>query len=151
MKRKILFVLAVVFSFTLFQTQAKAQASKIVGTWKTIDDEEEGKEKSYVQIFESKGLYYGKVIKLLNDPPDKVCEECVGSYKDKPIIGMVILLKMAPDGNGLDGGKILDPGNGKWYNCSMELNKSNPDQLDVRGSLDRWGIAGRTQSWYRVK
>jgi len=150
MKRKIVFVLAVIFSMTLFQSQAKAQQDKIVGTWKTIDDET-GEEKSYVKIFESKGLYYGKVTKLLKEEQDKVCDECTGSYKDKKIVGMVILLKMKPDGDGLDGGKILDPGNGKWYNCSMELNKSNKDKLDVRGSLDKWGIAGRTQSWYRVK
>ena len=146
MKRKLLFVLTLVFSFTL----ANSQVSKMMGTWKTIDDET-GEEKSYVKIFESKGLYYGKVIKLLKDPQDKVCEECTGSYKDKPIVGMVILLKMEPDGDGLDGGKILDPGNGKWYNCSMELDKNNKDKLNVRGSLDKWGIAGRTQSWYRVK
>ena len=146
MERKLLFVLTLVFSFTL----ANSQVSKMMGTWKTIDDET-GEEKSYVKIFESKGLYYGKVIKLLKDPQDKVCEECTGSYKDKPIVGMVILLKMEPDGDGLDGGKILDPGNGKWYNCSMELDKNNKDKLNVRGSLDKRGIAGRTQSWYRVK
>ena len=150
MKRNLLLLLALVFSFTIFQTEANAQVSKILGTWKTIDDET-GEEKSYVKIFESKGLYYGKVIKLLTEPQDKVCEECTGSYKDKKIVGMVILLKMKPDGDGLDEGKILDPGNGKWYNCSMELDKSNKDKLNVRGSLDKWGIAGRTQSWYRVK
>jgi uncharacterized protein (DUF2147 family) len=150
MKRKLLILLAVIFSLSLFQNEVNAQASKIVGTWKTIDDET-GEAKSHVQIFESKGLYYGKVIKLLTEPQDKVCEDCTGSYKDKKIVGMVILLKMEEDGDGLDGGKILDPGNGKWYNCSMELDAGNADKLDVRGSLDKWGIAGRTQSWYRLK
>lgn len=64
---------------------------------------------------------------------------------------MVILIKMKADGNKLKGGKILDPGNGKFYHCTMELDSKNKDKLNVRGSLDSWGIAGRTQSWYQLK
>lgn len=149
MKHKIIFVLALFLSFTLLNNQAKAQADKMVGMWKTIDDETK-EEKSYVKIYKAKnGFYYGKVTKLLKDEQDKKCEECKGPLKDKPIVGMVILIKMKADGDKLEDGKILDPGNGKFYHCTMSL--ESQDKLKVRGSLDGWGIAGRTQYWYRLK
>ena len=144
----ILFFIAFL-AFSLFSQQAEAQADKIVGMWKTIDDETK-EEKSYVKIYKaSNGFYYGKVTKLLKDPQDKKCEECKGKLHNKPIVGMVILIKMKADGDKLEDGKILDPGNGKFYHCTMELDSN--DKLKVRGSLDGWGIAGRTQYWYRIK
>ena len=151
MKRIFFLVFTAFLAITFFYGQANAQADKIVGLWKTIDDET-GESKSHVKIYKAKnGFYYGKIIKLLKEPQDKKCEECKGALKDKPIVGMVILIKMKADGKELEDGKILDPANGKFYNCSMGLDKKNPDKLNVRGSIDRWGIAGRTQSWYRLK
>ena len=151
MKKKILFVLAAFISMTLFVNQASAQRGEIVGLWKTIDDET-GDAKSYVEIKKSKtGQYFGRITKLLLEPQDKLCDECVGDLKDKKVVGMVILRSMKVDGDGLKGGKILDPGNGKFYHCSMEIDEKDPNKLNLRGSIDKWGIAGRTQSWYRVK
>jgi len=152
MKMKILIVLGAFIAMTLFFSQANAQGSKMIGTWKTIDDET-GEAKSYVKIMKSKksGKYFGQITKLLKEPQDKKCEECKGKLKNKKIVGMTILFSMKEDGKVLKGGKILDPGNGKFYHCSMEIDKKNPDKLNLRGSLDSWGIAGRTQSWYRLK
>jgi len=150
MKKKILIVIAVFFAFSMMN-KIHAQASKIVGVWKTIDDDT-GKAKSYVKIYKAKnGFYYGKITKLLDKPQDEKCDKCKGALKDKPILGMVILLKMKAGDDGLEGGKIMDPGNGKFYHCSMELDEKNPNKLEVRGSLDSWGWAGRTQYWYRLK
>ncbi|MCF6365458.1 MAG: DUF2147 domain-containing protein [Bacteroidales bacterium] len=151
MKKKILFVLAAFITMTLFVNQAHAQVSKIAGLWKTIDDET-GEAKSYVSIKQAKnGKFYGAITKLLQEPQDKLCEECKGSLKNKRIVGMAIVINMKSDGKKLKGGKILDPGNGKWYHCTMEIDAKNPKKLNVRGSIDGWGLAGRTQSWYRVK
>ncbi len=151
MKKKILIVIAVFFALSFYSNKAHAQAGKIVGMWKTIDDET-GKAKSYVKIYKAKnGFYYGKITKLLDKPQDEKCDKCKGALKDKPIVGMVILLKMKAGDDGLEGGKIMDPGNGKFYHCTMELDEKNPDKLHVRGSLDSWGWAGRTQYWYRLK
>ncbi|NPA67871.1 MAG: DUF2147 domain-containing protein [Chlorobi bacterium] len=151
MKKGILIIIAAFLSFTFYSFKAQAQAEDIVGTWKTIDDET-GKAKSYVKIYKAKnGFYYGKITKLLDKPQDEKCDKCKGALKDKPIVGMVILLKMKPGDDGLEGGKIMDPANGKFYHCSMKLDKKNPDKLEVRGSLDSWGWAGRTQYWYRLK
>ena len=151
MKQKVFLAIAVFFAVSTFNLNVYAQVDKIVGLWKTIDDEK-NEEKSYVRIYKSTdGLYYGKVEKLLKEPQDKKCEKCPGHLKNQPIVGMIILKQMEQDGNDLDEGKILDPGNGKWYYCYMELDGSNKDKLVVRGSLDSWGVAGRTQYWYRVK
>ena len=51
-------------------------------------------------------------------------------------------------GDGFKGGKILDPDSGKIYNCKMEV-VNGGKVLNVRGSLDRWGLAGRTQKWLK--
>jgi uncharacterized protein (DUF2147 family) len=151
MKRKITLVLAIIFAFSGIGFKSLAQADKIVGLWKTIDDDTK-KEKSYVRIYKANdGKYYGKVEKLLNDPQDKKCDKCPDNLKNKPIVGMVILKEMEADDDGLDDGQILDPGNGSWYYCTMELDEDNIDKLEVRGSLDAWSIIGRTQYWYRVK
>ncbi len=152
MKSKILIVLGAFIAMTLFFNQANAQGSKMVGTWKTIDDET-GEAKSYVKIMKSEksGKYFGRIIKLLQDPQDKKCDECKGKLKDKPVLKLPFLTGMKEDGNVLKGGKILDPGNGKFYHCTMEIDAKNPDRLNVRGSLDSWGIAGRTQTWHRLK
>jgi uncharacterized protein (DUF2147 family) len=54
----------------------------------------------------------------------------------------------------LDNGKwkgndgILDPDNGKYYNCKMWVDKEDPDRLIVRGYI---AFLYRTQTWYREK
>lgn len=152
MKKVILTVLSLFLVMTFFNTQTNAQATKIIGTWKTIDDET-GDAKSYVKIVKSKksGKYFGQITKLLKKAQDTKCDKCKGKYKDKKIVGMTIIINMKEDGDKIKGGKILDPNNGKWYHCTMEIDEKNPDKLNVRGSLDSWGLAGRTQSWYRLK
>lgn len=129
----------------IFSFQVSAQS--VVGTWKTIDDAEEGKEKSYVEVFEKDGKIYGKIIKIMDeDKVDNVCEECKDHRKDQPILGMQILEGCKKDGKFYKGGKILDPENGKIYTSRIWL--KSDDVLRVRGYI---GPAYRTQSWYRVK
>ncbi len=153
MKSKILLVFAAFLAMTFFYSKANAQVDKMIGLWKTIDDDEDkGKAKSHIEIFKgTDGNYYGKIVKLLLKPQDTKCDNCTGSYKDKLLVGMVILVKMKADGDELTDGKIMDPNKGKWYNCTIEIDKDDPDKLNVRGSLDRWGLAGRTQEWFRLK
>lgn len=123
-------------------------AQSPVGIWKTIDDET-GKAKSHVEIYEQKGKLYGKVIKIL-DPKKQnaVCSKCKKDKKNKPILGMVIVEGLEKDGKKWDDGKILDPNKGKIYDVSMEL--ESEDKLKVRGYVG-FSLLGRTQYWYRVK
>ena len=67
-------------------------AQSIVGKWKTIDDET-GKPRSVVDIYEKEGRYYGKIIKLFREPgedPDPICEECEDHRNGQKVIGMEI-------------------------------------------------------------
>ena len=135
-------------SFLLCPFLAFSQVSSIVGSWKSIDDET-GEAKSVVRIYKgTDGKYYGKIEKLFKNPDDK-CDKCEGENKDKPIVGMVIITGMKENGDKLDGGRILDPGNGKTYYASLSIDKDG--RLKVRGSLDKFGVAGRSQYWVKAE
>lgn len=124
------------------------QNSTVVGKWKTIDDET-GKAKSIVEIYEKSGKIYGKVIEILEEGNrKKVCSNCSGEDKDKPILGMIIIKGLIKTGDEYSKGEILDPKNGKLYKCFITLEEK--DKLKVRGFI---GISlfGRSQYWYRVK
>ena len=126
---------------------ACAQNAAIIGQWQTIDDET-GKPKSIVQIDEQAGKVHGKIVQLFRKPeedPDPICRKCTDHRKNQKVIGMVILEQLEPKGKEWSGGKILDPANGKIYDCKIWLEQ---DQLKVRGYL---GLFFRTQTWQRVK
>lgn len=125
---------------------ASAQANKIVGDWTTHDDKADV-DASIVHIYKgTDGLYYGKVVKLLVEGKD-VCTECTGADKDKPIEGLIIIRGFQEKDGELVGGKVLDPDNGKFYYGKIYLN--NKGQLVLRGSLDKMGLLGRSQTWNR--
>jgi uncharacterized protein (DUF2147 family) len=112
----------------------------ILGVWKTIDDD--GKTAmSHVEIYEREGKVFGKIVKLLQDPPDSLCDKCTGNKKDKPVLGMEIIDGLSKDGLAYSGGKILDPDNGKPYNCKIWR---EGDTLKVRGYV---AFFFRTQTW----
>lgn len=143
---KTLFTISFLIAFSLI---GFAQADKIVGKWKTIDDKD-GSEKSIVNIFKAtNGKYYGKIDKLFKEP-EKLCTECEGANKNQPILGMLIINNLIAKDNKLTGGTILDPKNGKVYKCNISL-ETGGEKLNVRGSLDRSGWIGRSQTWIRVK
>lgn len=118
-----------------------------IGVWKNLDDTD-GKEKSYIEIYEQNGKLRGKVIKLLPAATLIKCDACSGSNKGKGLVGMDILWDLVKVGKSWDGGQILDPKNGKVYDCKLEV--EGPDKLKVRGYI---GISmfGRSQTWYKVK
>ena len=135
------------FMFLLLATTTFAQTDKMLGKWKTIDDAD-GSVKSVVHLFKAtNGKIYGKVEKLMKNPHRK-CTECTGANKDKPIEGMLIINGMMEKEGTLTGGTILDPANGKIYICTISYNAKD-DKLEVRGSLDKKGWIGRTQTWIR--
>ena len=119
-----------------------------VGLWRTIDDNT-GKPRAIIRIFEQGGRLYGVVMQVL-DPRDagKMCEKCTDDRRGKPVLGLDIIRGLVRDGDHWGGGTILDPENGKTYRCRLTL-RSGGERLAVRGFL---GIAllGRTQVWQRV-
>ena len=121
-------------------------AQTITGKWKTIDDET-GDEKSIVEIYESNGKIYGKIIELLNPKnKDFKCTKCEGENKDKLIKGMVIIDGLTKDDEVYEDGNILNPSNGKLYKCRLKL-EENPNRLQVRGYI---AFFYKTQYWQRI-
>jgi uncharacterized protein (DUF2147 family) len=127
---------------------ALAADTSPVGTWTTIDDAT-GKPKSIVQITESGGKLEGKVLEVLQSEqgPHPLCKECDGDRKDKPIEGMTIIWDVQKDDDVWDGGKILDPKNGKIYKVKLTLT-DNGQKLDVHGYVG-FALLGRSQVWER--
>ena len=122
-------------------------AQPVLGKWKTIDDQT-GKEKSIVEIYEEKGKVYGKIVEILNkDRINVVCDKCEGNKKDQPVLGMVIIEGLEQDEAVYKGGTILDPEKGKEYKCKIWIDEEDMNKLNVRGYI---AFLFRTQNWYRV-
>lgn len=137
--KKIVFLLVICFSF------ASVEAQTVFGKWKTKD--ENGKVESIIEIYKKDGKAYAKVVEILNpDDRDKVCKDCKGANKNKPVLGMVIMRGLKKDDDEWSGGKILDPKNGKEYSCYIKLVNNN--KLKLRGYVG-FALAGRTEYWYR--
>lgn len=121
-----------------------------VGTWKSVD-EKTGQPKSQIVIEDQGGVLQGRVQQLLRPgaDPKALCVECKDALKDQPMVGLPIIqgAKKAADKDVWEGGKILDPENGKFY--TLRLTPIDGGQkLEVRGSI---GPFGRTQTWVRVQ
>ena len=139
MKRILFFAVTLLFSVTLF-----AQ-NPLLGEWITVDDAT-GEQKSIVRIYQAdNGKYYGTIIQLLEENGETaVCTECTGEDHNKPIVGLTIIRDMQLKDNELRGGKVLDPDNGKFYYAKVYLKDG---KLILRGSLDKAGLFGRSQTW----
>lgn len=121
-----------------------------VGTWRSIDDKT-GEAKAEIRIVEDGGKLTGRIEKTLKKDakPDAVCEECKDERKGRPINGLEII-RNAHKAEGRDvweGGKILDPENGREYTLRLTP-VDGGRKLEVRGSI---GPFGRTQTWVRVQ
>ena len=120
-------------------------AQSIVGKWKTIDDET-GKVKSHVEIYKQGDKFFGKIIKLTNpDKQNALCTDCTGDAKGKKVLGLVIINNLEKDDEEFGDGTILDPNNGKVYDCTIWVDEAG--DLQVRGYI---GFFFRTQTWKKL-
>jgi uncharacterized protein (DUF2147 family) len=123
-----------------------------VGTWHSIDDKT-GEAKAEIQIVDKDGALSGRVIKSLRNDPNakKICDDCKDDRKGQVIIGMEIVRGVKLDSSGenlwANGGKILDPENGKEYTVKM-VPQEGGKKLQVRGYI---GPFYRTQTWLRAQ
>ena len=145
MKKLLLLSIIALFTMSLSFSQS------IEGKWKTIDDET-GKAKSIVEISIKDGKLYGKIIKLFkaaDEDQDPICNVCPGKRKGQKVIGMTIITGLEKDDNEWEGDDgILDPKDGKLYDCKVWLDEDSKNVLNVRGYV---GFFFRTQTWHRVK
>lgn len=101
------------------------QNLSITGKWVTIDDET-GKEKSEVTVFIKQNRLYARIDRLLlEEDQGKRCTECKDDKQGQPIEGMLIINGLEPDGDSWSDGEILDPANGKYYDCTLKLEDKN--------------------------
>ncbi len=148
MKKTVSLVLSAFIALASLPLLAQAEESP-VGLWKSIDDKS-GKAKALIRITETGGELQGKIEKLfLEADADKnpKCDKCDGANKDQPIVGMTILFGLKKDGDEYNGGKILDPANGKLYSSKLNVIENNK-KLSVRGYIGA-PLFGRSQTWLR--
>ena len=122
-----------------------------VGLWRTIDDKT-GAAKAEIRIKDNGASGMSGVVErslLKDDAGEPNCDLCTDDRKGKPKIGMEIIRggKKADDKEVWEGGRILDPENGKTYGLRLTPIEGGA-KLEVRGSI---GPFGRTQTWVRAK
>jgi len=120
-----------------------------VGVWRTVDDKT-GEVSSEVRISDNAGVLSGRIEKLLRKDAkqDDVCDKCADDRKNKPVLGLEIIrgAKKSDGKEVWEGGKILDPDNGKDYTLRLTPIEDGK-QLQVRGYI---AFFYRTQTWTRV-
>ena len=116
-----------------------------LGLWQTIDDDTKQPRSLVLITIRNQQLSaeITKVYPVTGEPDDPVCKKCKGKLKNAKIIGLNILKDMDFEKGVWQGGEILDPSNGKFYDAKIWIEK---DQLQVRGYI---GFFYRTQQWLR--
>lgn len=145
MKRKFLILFLSVLAMQLF-----AQ-SEFLGEWRTVSDKT-GEQEAVVRIFKAtNGMYYGRLERfLIAEYAGKGyrCEKCKGADKDQIIEGLIIVRELKYEDGKMVGGHVVDPESGNVYYGSITFDPET-GSIRLRGSLDRRGILGRTQTWIR--
>jgi len=124
-----------------------SQGQSIFGRWVTVDDNT-GKKRSVVEITERGGKAYGRIVQLYREPgeeADPICDECdpADDRHAQKVIGMEIIRDMVKNDDEWDDGTILDPRNGKVYDCKLWVEDG---KLMVRGYV---ALFFGTQTWIR--
>jgi len=127
--------------FLLLGLFASVSIAGVTGNWVTYDDKT-GKKKSIINISKHGNSISGTVVKLYPGALTN-CGACKGGLKNKPIKGMTVFRNLKLKDGKWQGGKILDPKNGKWYTCEIWQEGAN---LKVRGYILMFY---RTQTWKR--
>ena len=137
----------------LFMTTAilgQAQVSKMMGLWNTFDDKT-GDMRSTVNIYEENGTYQAVITTLYEKDSNGKYQVMKAPYpKDyEGVVGTKLFSEMKVDGEVLKG-KVYDPESQKTYYGKVSY-KAKTDELVLRGSLDKAGLLGRSQTWKRKK
>lgn len=126
--------------FLLIALVSNAQVEKILGEWRTVDDKT-GETKGVVLFYqdETNGLYYGKLTHVYYQGQELF---------DPQYVGLVIIKDMKDDGGVLKGGTCFEPDSGKTYYGKITYNAKD-NTITLRGSIDKRGWLGRSQTWVR--
>ncbi len=118
------------------------------GLWRNVDDKT-GEAKAEIRIAQQAGVVSGRIEKALTQSGEPNCTLCTDDRKNQPKVGMEIIrgARKAADEAVWEGGKILDPENGKEYTLRLTP-LDGGKQLQVRGYI---GPFYRTQVWQRIE
>jgi len=146
MTKKLLFLLF----FAIIAPFARAQVSKMLGQWNTFDDKT-GEMRSTVNIYEEKGTYQCVIITLYEKDANGKYKVMQAPYPKEyeGVVGTQLFSEMKVHGDHLKG-KVYDPESQKTYFGKVTYH-AKTDELILRGSLDKAGLLGRSQTWQRKK
>lgn len=115
----------------------------IVGQWITTHG------KARIKIYQNPKThqYEGKIVWLKN-PKDENGNP-VKDANGNIVMGLKILQNLGYDDGEWTDGTIYDAESTKTYYCTLNLEGENT--LEVRGSLDKMGWLGRTETWTRYQ
>ena len=129
----------------------QAQVNKMLGQWNTFDDKT-GDMRSTVRIYEvGDGTYQAEIVTLYEKDANGKFQVMKAPFpKDyEGVIGTKLFINMKQDDDLLKG-EVYDPESQKTYYGKVTY-KAKTDELILRGSLDRAGWLGRSQTWKRKK
>jgi uncharacterized protein (DUF2147 family) len=117
-----------------------------IGHWQVVNSD--GSLGGKVDTYLEGGKLFGRVTEVKPGRTVKdVCDKCSGEYKDKVILGMVIMRNFHPDGDDWVEGTVVDPENGKEYKGKIWA--VGNDKLKMRGFIGI-SLLGRTETWVRI-
>lgn len=133
---KKIFLTVLFFAMALI---ANAQIDKILGEWKSVDDKT-GEVTGVILFYKGdNGLYYGKTLRVFENGKELF---------DEKYIGMILVKDFKLEDGKLVGGTLYEPHEDKTYYGKISYN-ADKNTLTVRGSLDRRGWLGRSQTWIK--
>lgn len=133
--------------FTLAAFRPAENADAIVGIWQNSTG------KGHIQIFRQNNKYYGKII-WLRDAMDASGQPKLDNknsdpgQKAKPLLGLVMMRDFSFSGDGWEGGRIYNPGDGREYQGMIRM--KDLQTLMVRGYIGI-SLVGKTDVWTRVR
>lgn len=124
---------------------ASAQNTPI-GKWKTLDDKT-GKVMTVSEIYEAKnGTLAARIVEAVGVPA--TCTTCSGANKNKPMVGIVTLWDLKPNGDGTwGGGKGYKPSEDRSFNAKSMKLLDGGKKLEIRGCVS---IICRNATWVRA-
>ena len=144
--KKLLFLVLFMATAVLGQ----AQVEKMLGQWNTFDDKT-GEMRSTVKIYEENGTYQCVITTLYEKDANGKYKVMQPPYPEgfEGVVGTQLFKEMKVNGDHLKG-KVYDPESQKTYHGKITY-KAKTDELVLRGSLDKAGLLGRSQTWKRHK
>jgi uncharacterized protein (DUF2147 family) len=137
MSRLIITVLSLCISASVY-------SQSVEGIWKNYTDDVV---QSHIKVYQEDGKLYAKVIELFPHTKITHCKKCEGNQKDASLDEMLLFWDLVLEDKKWLKGRILDPNNGKHYNCEVELKDANT--LKIRGYMGK-PMFGKSFYWYRA-